>query len=788
MNIYLKLTLRNWWRNKLYFCISLFSLTVGLACTNLLVTYFIHEYNIESTNPHRENIYILRQDSPMEEGKKVPFISVDASNRIKDSYAEVAQILRINSMDVAYLQYGEQTVTDALFLRTDATLLQFFDYKTIEGNLKEALEAPDKLALSADCAKRVFGDRSAIGEIIETTTLEGNRKSYQVVAVVENRPQSFLQFDALTSIGANYYGGPTLLKLKENTDIEALLKKIKDDKIPTLLPGQTEYHIDPIKEIYFNDNPNSQELPLPFFHHTNVQLLYIALISALLVLVIACFNYSNLNLSRTLQQLKMIHIEKLMGAKLKEIRLQLFWDATATVLISFLLSLLLINDVLILFNKLLPSHLTYGFFFSWQVLPLLLCFALLLAVVPGLYISHRLSKQSLSEFRKQYAGKGKQHLIQMLVTLQFMLSLALVYATTVARSQMDILKSRASRYENLIEIGNMMSGPRLQPFQQRLATNLDGIESMSLSSNSIASGYFTELAIEHPDGTEERYPELEFDTDTSFFSTMHIHLVEGLRPADALKKYGTSFYINERYARLKNVSSEDFGQKTLQDILPRVRVKYILTGMIENYPTASLQKEINPQRITVRDSGDTYLGQIGKYVLIRLQPEKRKATLERIERIWKEMFNGQDLVYTDMHQRFMELNKDVMQLNRILNTYSLIALLLTCFGVFGISWYAVRQRTREIAIRKVHGASTLNIVWLLNRPFLGQIVLAYIVSMPIAWYIMQWWLEQFVYRPTVTVLQFVLPFLVVWAVALLTVGIHSWIAAKVNPIHSLKIE
>ena len=137
---------------------------------------------------------------------------------------------------------------------------------------------------------------------------------------------------------------------------------------------------------------------------------------------------------------------------------------------------------------------------------------------------------------------------------------------------------------------------------------------------------------------EERYPELEFDTDTSFFSTMHIHLAEGLQPADALKKYGTSFYINERYARLKNVSSEDFGQKTLQDILPRVRVKYILAGIIENYPTASLQKEINPQRIMVRESGDTYLGQIGKYVLIRLKPEKRKATLERIERIWKEMF------------------------------------------------------------------------------------------------------------------------------------------------------
>ena len=182
------------------------------------------------------------------------------------------------------------------------------------------------------------------------------------------------------------------------------------------------------------------------------------------------------------------------------------------------------------------------------------------------------------------------------------------------------------------------------------------------------------------------------------------------------------------------------------------------------------------------------MGQVGKYLQIRLQPEKREATLKRIEQAWKEMFDGQEFIYLDIHQQFMELNEDITLLGRILNTYSLIALVLTCFGVFGISWYAVRQRTKEIAIRKIHGASPLHIVWLLNRPFLLQIVAAYIIAMPVTWYIMQGWLETFVYRPQVTALHFILPLLVVLAVSVLTVSVHSWLAARVNPINSLKTE
>ena len=152
------------------------------------------------------------------------------------------------------------------------------------------------------------------------------------------------------------------------------------------------------------------------------------------------------------------------------------------------------------------------------------------------------------------------------------------------------------------------------------------------------------------------------------------------------------------------------------------------------------------------------------------------------------MYDGLHLIYTDMHQMFMDRNKEVIQLSKVLNAYSLIALLLTCFGLFGISWYAVRQRLREIAIRKVHGASTFGIVRLLNRPFFIQRVIAYVITMPVIWWLMQHWLEQFVYRAESTLGQFAWPLLVVGAVSFITVSLHTILASKSNPMESLKTE
>lgn len=354
---------------------------------------------------------------------------------------------------------------------------------------------------------------------------------------------------------------------------------------------------------------------------------------------------------------------------------------------------------------------------------------------------------------------------------------------------MSFIKSHASRYENLIEIGDMFSGPALRPFQQKLAL-VEGVEATTLSSNSMLGGFIMQLTVKQPDGSVDMRSKSFIHTEASFFPMMQVRLLEGLSPDEAIEKYGSPFYINENYARWMNIRPEDIGTKTKKDIAPEnyPNAENILAGIFENMPTNSLQETIMAQEITLHASASTELMKSGKYLQVRLNPEKRKETIEEIERIWKEMFEGQSFVYLDMHQMFMQRNQEVMQLSMVLNAYSLIALILTCFGLFGISWYAVRQRTREIALRKVHGASTFNIVWLLNRPFFIQIGIAYLISIPIAWWLMQHWLEQFVERVEPNIGLFVLPLLVVGIVSFATVSLHTLLAAKGNPLESLKTE
>lgn len=784
MNIFLtiKLIARGWWRNKLFFLISLFSLTVGLVCTNLLMTFFIHEYNVEKQNEERHLIYALRQDSPMEEGKKVAYATTDAMTQIREKYAEVKSVLCINGIGANLCKYKEATYKQPLSICADSTLTDFFPYAVREGNLAEVLATPDKIAVSETFARKLFGSKSGIGEVLQLTGEEDDTKNYQVAAILKERPQSFLHFDLLTGLPNQFWGGATFIKLQPEASYLALQEKIRKDKIPTLVPN-LQYYLDPIKEMYFNNGNDSKQQLLPYIQQSDVQLLYVGLASALLVLVIACFNYTNLSLSRTLQQLKMINIEKLMGAKRKEIRSQLFCDATLTVLLAFLLSLLLINDLLPWFNDLLSANLSFSFFFSWQVLPLLLLFIFIMAVVPGLYISRKLSRQTLSEYRQAYTGRKKQQLIWMLVTIQFLLSIALIYATTVAHNQMDLLKSRAYRYENTIEIGDSF-GSSLAPFRQELK-QIEGIESMTLSMGSVLNAWMRELPIEQPDGSTKHHYMIQVLTDTTFLTTLHVRQLAGLPPAIAYKEYGHPVFLNENNARLLNADATKIGHK-LKELDHMADTLSIFAGIIENFPFNSLEEEI--AGLQIEFVPETRLAQNGTFLQIRLFPQTRKETLAAIETIWKKMNNGRELEYTDMHQKFMERNQKMTTLSRILTSYSLIALVLTCFGLFGISWYAVRHRTREIAIRKVHGAKSGQIVWLLNRSFLWQIVIAYILGMPVAWWLMQHWLEQFAYYAPAQWWNFLFPVLIVVVVTVITVTIHSYRAARSNPVNSLKTE
>ena len=271
--------LRSWWRNKVFFLVSVASLALGLACTNLLMTYFVHEHGLELHNPDRDRIVFLRQDDPMTEGKRVAFAAAEIPPQLKNDYAEVEDILRLGKLDLLYCKVNEQKVEgDFLMLSADTTLTRFFDYHTAEGSLEQALREPGKMALSAACARRLFGEGRAVGKQVEVHMRFGETRTYEVAAVLKEREQSLMRFDMLIAHDPDFFwGGVSLLKLSKGTDAARLADKINADQVPTLMPGQTRYYLEPLEAVCFTTPDDASQQVLDYISQTPVQTLYISL-------------------------------------------------------------------------------------------------------------------------------------------------------------------------------------------------------------------------------------------------------------------------------------------------------------------------------------------------------------------------------------------------------------------------------------------------------------------------------------------------------------------------------
>lgn len=785
LNVTLKMILRSWWRNKVFFLVSVASLALGLACTNLLMTYFVHEHGLEGHNPDRDRLFFLQQDDPMTDGKRVAYAAAEIPPRLKESYAEVEDFLRLGKLDMLYCKVdGQKVERDFMLLSADTTLTYFFDYRTAEGSLEQVLRQSGKMALSTACARSLFGERQAIGKQVEVHLAYGGTCTYEVTAVLKEREQSLLQFDMLTANDPDlFWGGPTLLKLTPGTDAARLADKLNADKVPTFMPGQTKYYLDPLDAICFTTPDDASQQTLDFVSQTPVQTLYISLLAAVLILVIACCNYTNMSLSRLLQQLRMIHVEKLMGATLRNIRLQLFGDAFLTVVLAFGLSILLVNDCLSLFNDLLGSRLTMTFFFSSQMLPWLLLFILLMSVIPAWYISYRLSRLSFTEYRTLYSGRRKQRFVAVLVTVQFVISIGLLLATLTARNQMELTRQRASRYEGCIEIGDAFGAP-LAPFKAELEKRVKGIESMTLSKSSVLSAWIRQLNVQRPGGKEVRTNLLTLEGDSTLLRTLRIEQLSGESPSRLLERQASPVLVNESFVRLLVPAGTEVVGHALREFDTETQDSLaVIGGVVRDFSINSLEEAVTPLVITLLSASDL---QKGAYLQLRLRPESREATLRQIETVWNEMNPNQPFRYTDMHQEFMARNQKVLSLSHILTFYAVIGLLLTGFGLFGIAWYATRQRIREISIRKVHGATRGQIIWLLNKPFCLYALVAYVVAMPVSVWFMLHWLEQFAYRVPLSAGLLVWPLVVVWGVSALIVCLQGWILSRVNPVECMK--
>lgn len=779
--ITLKLVLRSWKRNKTFAIISILSLAVGIACTNLLITFVIHEYNIEAGNANKNRIVFMSQDSPMKRGEQVSFVSENIPVQLKEKYGEVEAFVRFGKNMHSSYKVGNVIYAPLNLVTTDASFTDFFPYEVKYGNLKEALSQPNKLALSEKMATKLFGKTSALGKTITMNAEEEPNDTYQVVAVVKDRVQSFITFDALTQNSPGFFGGTSLLLLKNKPDIAFFSAKVKKDKIPTLQMDKGSYYFHTLQQSYFSEYTHD------YVNRRQPALLYIGLASALLILLIACSNYVNLNFSRVLQQVKMLHTEKLMGASNEYIRKQMFTDTFLTVFIAFLLSLLLMHDFLPAFNSIVSAQLTPSFFYNKQVFPVILAFVLLLSFVPAIYISSKLSKISGNDYKRFYTGKKKHLIVSGLVITQFAISTGLIVSSITVNKQLNLTHQHGARYHNMIEIGGMMAN---NSYIHPLAGELKGITNITnicISNNSMLNSWIKQIITKSPDGSETYHSELQYRADPNFLKTMDIRLITGIEPEEACRKYLRPIYINQKFADLfvpkgtnpigtpLNTYDTSFREDTANISA--------IAGIVENFHTGSMEEEVNPATIMLSTNTNNF-----PILYVRIGDKNYQETFNQVKTLWEKYNPGQYFSYQNMEEVYSERNRKTTELTNLLLMYSLISILLTCFGLFGMALYATEQRTKEIGIRKVNGASVWQILLLLNKQFIKWVLAAFIIITPVTVYLLNGWLEKFVYRTELSVCTYLFSVAVVLCISLLTVSWHSYRSARSNPVICLKNE
>lgn len=497
--ISIKIIFRSWWRNETFTIISVLSLAVGIACTNLLVAFVIHEYNIESDNPNKDRMVVAKQ-TILEAGMTGFIVSSEITPQLIERVPALDRVCRVllHVMTI-YCKVGENFFRNIKVMESDSTFLSFFPQKVMAGSLNDALVGPDRVVLTESFSKRLFGQSDPMGQTIQILFGPGGFGdkeglfTFTVSAVVKENSQAAFSFDVL------FFDKPTpglnFFLLKNNVSIPDLQAKTENLIIRRDDGRDFKNTFLTIQQACLD----TVTLPSPL-KKPNTTLLFIALLSAILILIIACFNYINLSFSRVFKQLYSIHVQKLMGAGSGELGIQLFADTFMTVGFGFLIAQLIQIDLLSVMNNIMSVQVPAYFLYSSQMLSITFGFILLLTCIPALYMSCRLPDMSISVYNNFYRGKSRRRIITSLAVVQFVISLILIIGNFSVRQQISLLYDKAENYKNIYTFSTEDNETSMLRLKESILL-IPGIQATALYNPT----YEWPLSEFSPDGTYDSY-------------------------------------------------------------------------------------------------------------------------------------------------------------------------------------------------------------------------------------------------------------------------------------------
>ena len=787
---YFNIARRSLLKHKTFSLINLFGLALGMACCMLIIVFISYELGFDKFHKKSAQIfrvlYTIHADGQVYELAVTPNI---VSPLLQREFPEIEEGVRLYPRS-AVLKNGDKIFDEGRFLYADSSFFDMFSFEAVQGDLHTALRDPKTLVLTESAAAKYFADENPLGKSL----LMGQEQiPYTITGIIKDIPKnSHIVFDMVASFSstkwaasgsetfgsANFY---TYLQLQKGTQA-----KMVEDKIPDLIEklagpearASASFMFQPLLDIHMK----SSHLQADEAITGDITYIYLFGAIGLLILLIACINYMNLATARSIDRAKEIGLRKVIGAQWKQLFTQFMGEAALIATLACMLSLLLIALALPYFNEMIQRDMLLSDFFSFGYLSLLLGIALIVSILAGSYPAFVFANfQPIKVLRGAYKNSRSGVLLRKsLVVFQFSIAVILIAGTLVIQKQLNYIQNKKLGYEkdHLLVLPNGMSTDKVESFKAALTSHPQILKATTCTESpvQIMGGY--SLTPGHADSGSNGKMVTAMAVDPDFVETMGLQIVAGqdyTRASAASEQ--TVFLLNETAVQAMGWQvAEAVGQKV--NLNGR---KGIIQGIINDFHMGPLHQKINPLVLF------TSAFQRHK-ILLRIAPENIDETIAFLGAQWQEWIPNRPFQYNFVDEQFDQLYKTEERLGQLFMAFSMLAILIACLGLFGLASFTAVQRTKEIGIRKVLGASVSQLMLMLSRDFSLLVGLSFIVGAPLAWIGIQKWLEGFAYKASFSVDILLLSGLFVLFIAWLTTSWQAFRAANANPIEALRDE
>jgi len=803
---YFKTAWRNLIRNKRFSAINILGLAIGLATCLIIMLFVSNELNYDRFHKKAARIARVYFEGDVQgEKMKEPVVMAPVAQTMKSDFPEVEDATRLRSHDWApQLIVGDQVFRYDILAYADANFFDVFTLPFIRGDNKTALAEPNTVVLTKDIAEKYFGDEDPLGKTLRFKTED--KAPMKVTGVIENIPiNSHFQFGLLASMrslddakqqnwmNSNYYTYVVLKDKKDFDKLEAKVPVMVDNYIGPQMKEATGQTLSAFRKTGSNITFHLQRLTdihlYSDFHYDlskpgDVRNVYIFGAIALFMLLIACINFMNLSTAAASKRSREVGVRKVLGSMKRELVTQFLVESTLIAAIAFLLSLALVWLALPLFNDLSGQQLTFSFAEKPLMIPTLMGVVLFTGLAAGSYPAFY-----LSSFRPVSVLKGKwnpaKHGLSFrsaLVVFQFFIAVMLIVSTTVVYKQLAYIRHKDVGYnkEKVMVISNIWAlGNNMEVFRQQLQNDpaVAGVSaSRYLPAGGSGNNNFFVAAANDPDRLVKT---LRYEIDEQYIPTLGIQLKAGRNFSLQYGMDSSKVILNEAAVNALGWKENALGQ-TITRTLKGGEESYQVIGVVKDFHFRSLHERISPLvMVLAPDPGN---------LVVKIKTADIPGFTAKLQQRFAAYGAEDPMDYSFLDERYYHTYHAEQKIGIILGIFAALTIFVACLGLFGLAKFTAEQRTKEIGIRKVLGATAMQLSAMLSKDFLKLVMIACVIAFPFAWWVMQQWLQDFAYRTDISWWVFAATGLLAAGIALGTICFQAIKAAVANPVDSLRNE